>query len=225
MRYLAAMSLLALLLTGCANTQPASDESLYQAVNERRVVVIGDSYTVGSDEGGRGNQGWPTLVWKALDNQDVRVSLKVGAEGGAGYVQRGINGGVFGQKIAESVGVVDDLVVLFGSSNDVDVAPDDLASTVRDDFAKVKQLAPHAKMLVIAPVWPAPDLPPQILRVRDILRDQAAQVGATFVDPIAQRWMVDTPQLIGADGVHPTDDGHKYLAQKITPLIQNAFGS
>ena len=82
MRYLAAMSLLALLLTGCANTQPASDESLYQAVNERRVVVIGDSYTVGSDEGGRGNQGWPTLVWKALDNQDVRVSLKIGAEGG-----------------------------------------------------------------------------------------------------------------------------------------------
>jgi hypothetical protein len=29
---------------------------------------------------------------------------------------------------------------------------------------------------------------------------------------------------IGGDGVHPTD-GHKYLAQKITPLIQNASGS
>jgi lysophospholipase L1-like esterase len=132
---------------------------------------------------------------------------------------------VFGQKIDESVGVADDLVVLFGSANDVDVPPERLAAAVRDDFAKVKQLAPHAKMLVIAPVWSAPESPPQILRMRDILRDHAAQVGAMFVEPIAQRWIVDTPQLIRADGIHPTNDGHKYLAQKITPLIQNAFGS
>jgi lysophospholipase L1-like esterase len=225
MRYLASVSLLVLLLVGCLNTQPARNESLSPPVNERRVVVIGDSYTVGSDEGGRGDRGWPTLVWKAVDKQNVRLSLKVHGEGGAGYVQRGIHGGVFGQKIVESVGIADDLVVLFGSGNDVDVPPDDLVSTVRDDFAKVKQLAPRAKMLVIAPVWPAPNLTPRNLRVHDILRDHAAQVGATFVDPIAQRWIVDTPQLIGGDGVHPTDDGHKYLAQKISPLIYNASGS
>jgi lysophospholipase L1-like esterase len=120
MRYLVAMSLLALLLVGCVNTRPARNESMYQPVIERRVVVIGDSYTIGSDEGGRGNHGWPTLMWKALDNQNVRVSLKVDGDGGAGYVQRGIHGGVFGQKIGESVGIADDLVVLFGSGNATD---------------------------------------------------------------------------------------------------------
>ena len=54
---------------------------------------------------------------------------------------------------------------------------------------------------------------------RDILRDQARQVGATFVDPIAERWFFDNPELIGADGIHPTDAGHAYMADKIAPLI------
>ncbi|MGA7055683.1 MAG: SGNH/GDSL hydrolase family protein, partial [Mycobacterium sp.] len=41
-----------------------------------------------------------------------------------------------------------------------------------------------------------------------------------FVDPIGDRWFVDRPDLIGADGVHPTDAGHAYLAAKIAPLIR-----
>ena len=43
--------------------------------------------------------------------------------------------------------------------------------------------------------------------------------GATFVDPIADRWFVGRPDLIGADGVHPNDAGHAYIADKIAPLI------
>jgi lysophospholipase L1-like esterase len=58
-----------------------------------------------------------------------------------------------------------------------------------------------------------------MLQIRDILRMQAGFAGATFIDPIAERWFVDSPALIGADGVHPTDAGHAYLAGRIAPLI------
>ena len=51
------------------------------------------------------------------------------------------------------------------------------------------------------------------------LRDQAAAVGAVFVDPIAQGWFVGRPDLIGDDGVHPTDAAHAYMAARIAPLI------
>ncbi|MDT4998170.1 MAG: hypothetical protein QOK12_275, partial [Mycobacterium sp.] len=44
-------------------------------------------------------------------------------------------------------------------------------------------------------------------------------IGATWIDPIAERWFVGRPDLIGADGVHPTDAGHAYMAGKIAPLI------
>ena len=31
--------------------------------------------------------------------------------------------------------------------------------------------------------------------------------------------IVGSPELIGPDGVHPTDAGHAYMANKIAPLI------
>ena len=40
-----------------------------------------------------------------------------------------------------------------------------------------------------------------------------------FVDPIAEGWFVGRPDLIGADGIHPTDAGHAYMAARIAPLI------
>jgi lysophospholipase L1-like esterase len=40
-----------------------------------------------------------------------------------------------------------------------------------------------------------------------------------FIDPIAERWFVGRPDLIAQDGVHPTDAGHAYMADKIAPLI------
>ena len=60
-----------------------------------------------------------------------------------------------------------------------------------------------------------------MLKIRDSLRDQAAQIGAAFIDPIADGWFVGRPDLIGQDGVHPNDAGHAYMADKIAPLILN----
>jgi len=58
-----------------------------------------------------------------------------------------------------------------------------------------------------------------VLALRDSLHDQARAMGAVFVDPLAEGWFVGRPDLIGPDGVHPTDAGHAYLAEKIAPLI------
>ena len=47
----------------------------------------------------------------------------------------------------------------------------------------------------------------------------AAAVNASFVDPIAERWFIDQPNLLGGPRAAPTDAGHAYLAAKIAPLI------
>jgi lysophospholipase L1-like esterase len=72
---------------------------------------------------------------------------------------------------------------------------------------------------VIGPPWPTADVPDAVLQVRDVLYGQARAAGATWIDPIAERWFVGRPDLIGHDGVHPNDAGHAYLADKIAPLI------
>lgn len=187
------------------------------AVN--RIAVIGDSYTTGSDQGGTGTAGWPTQVWRALSDHGIAVTPTVAAEGGAGYCTRGNQGNVFEDLTVRAVKPSDVLVVFFGSRNDKDVDPTRLSITMYGTFKLARQIARSAKFLVIGPPWPTADPPPNIRRIRDVLGYQAELAGATFVDPIAARWFVGRPELIGADGVHPTDAGHTYMAEKLAPLI------
>ncbi|TVS83123.1 Rv0518 family GDSL lipase [Mycobacterium helveticum] len=185
-----------------------------------RVAVIGDSYTTGTDEGGLGPYSWTARVWRTLAVQGVRIAPDVAAEGRAGYVVLGDHGSVFGDLTALAVQPDDALVVFFGSRNDQGADPGMLAARSHDTFELARRLAPAARLLVIGPPWPTADVPEAILQIRDVLNVEARAVGAAFVDPIGDRWFVGRPDLIGPDGVHPTDAGHEYLADKIAPLIR-----
>lgn len=198
---------------------PRTDGTVTLQVRVSRIAVVSDSYTTGSNEGGEGDRGWTTRAWQTLARNGVPVMADVAAEGGAGYATRGNRGNVFEDLAARAVKRDDDLVVFFGSRNDERVEPAILSVMVYGVFQMARRTAPTARFLVIGPAWPTADPPPAILRIRDTLAYQARLAKADFVDPIAERWFVDEPQLIGKDGVHPTDDGHVYMADKIAPLI------
>lgn len=186
-----------------------------------RVAVISDSYTNGTNFGGQGLHGWPTQAWRTLASQGVPVAADVAAEGRAGYVVRGDHGSIFLDLTRRAVRPDDALVVFFGSRNDQGVDLMQLSGMAHDAFMQARTTAPGAKLLVIGPPWPTADVPPAVLQIRDVLGMQAGMVGATFIDPIAERWFVDRPDLIAPDGVHPTDAGHDYLAALIAPRIRN----
>ncbi|MCV7075579.1 Rv0518 family GDSL lipase [Mycobacterium szulgai] len=185
-----------------------------------RVAVIGDSYTTGTDEGGLGPNAWTALAWQTLAARGVRIAADVAAEGRAGYGVPGDHGSVFEDLTARAVKPSDALVVFFGSRNDQGVDPELLAERVHNTFGLARRLAPSATFLVIGPPWPTADVPAWVLQIRDVLGAGARTAGAAFVDPIVDRWFVDRPDLIGPDGVHPTDEGHEYLADKIAPIIR-----
>ena len=191
-----------------ASTAPAS-----------RIAVIGDSYTTGSTEGGVGPSGWAPRVWQMLATQGFNVTPEVSAEGGAGYAIRGNHGSLFGDLTPRAVRPDDALVVFFGSRNDAPADPNVVAANAAVAFAQARRTAPGAKLLVIGPPWTGADVPPAVLRIRDALRAQAVSHGATFYDPLIAGWFFGTPWLIGHDGVHPTDAGHAFLADRIAPLI------
>jgi len=184
-----------------------------------RIAVVGDSYTTGGELGGLGSKGWTTRAWQLLARQGIAVAPDVAAEGGAGYGTRGNHGSVFEDLTADVVKPDDALVVFFGSRNDQGVDPTQLSVLAWGTYQLARRTAPSAKFLVIGPPWPTADPPDAVLRIRDALKYQAGVAGATFIDPIAQGWFVDRPELIGKDGVHPTDAGHAYMAEKIAPLI------
>ncbi|OBF04714.1 MULTISPECIES: Rv0518 family GDSL lipase [unclassified Mycobacterium] len=184
------------------------------------LAVIGDSYTTGTGEGGIGPRSWPARAWDGLAARGERISADVAAEGRAGYGMPGDHGSVFEDLTGRAVQGDDVLVVFFGSRNDETVDPFVVGQRARSTFDLARRLAPSARFLVIGPPWPTADVPLPMLQVRDALFGAAASVGATWVDPIAEHWFVGRPDLIGADGVHPNDAGHQYMADKIAPLIR-----
>jgi lysophospholipase L1-like esterase len=185
-----------------------------------RVAVIGDSYTAGTDEGGRGPQSWTACALRALAAHGVRIGADVAAEGRAGYGVPGDHGSVFEDLTAMAVKPDDVLVVFFGSRNDQGVEPGLLTQRARATFDLARRLAPAARFLVIGPPWPAADVPGSVLQIRDVLNVAARAAGAAFVDPIGGGWFVNRSDLISVDGVHPNDQGHLYLADMIAPLIR-----
>jgi hypothetical protein len=45
-----------------------------------------------------------------------------------------------------------------------------------------------------------------------------------FVDPLAQGWFAGaTAELIDPDQVHPTAEGHRYLADLIGPVVERTL--
>jgi lysophospholipase L1-like esterase len=200
-----------------APVRPYETPSLDFPLNH--VAVIGDSYTSGTNEGGQGLKAWTARAWQTLAHQGVQVAADVSSEGGAGYGVRGNHGSVFEDLTARAVHPDDSLVVFFGSRNDQGVDPRLLAGVAHDTLDLAHHTAPSAKLLVIGPPWPTADVPDSVLQIRDILNAAALAAGAVFIDPIADRWFVGRPDLIGADRVHPNDAGHAYLADKIAPLI------
>lgn len=184
-----------------------------------RIAVVSDSYTTGTDLGGLGTNGWPALAWQILAGQGRPVTADVAAEGRAGYGVRGDHNSTFGDLTARAVRPDDALVVFFGSRNDQPVEALDVAGLARSAFELARRQAPSARLLVIGPPWPTADVPVRVIQIRDALAMMAGASGARFVDPIAEGWFVGTPDLIAVDGIHPTDSGHRYLAERIAGLI------
>jgi GDSL-like Lipase/Acylhydrolase family len=220
---LAAFVISLLLFAGLVHEYPTAERLHEPATRDTpfyRVAVIGDSYTTGTDQGGQGPNTWTARAWRMLAHQDVQVAADIASEGRAGYGVRGDHGSLFVDLTARAVKRDDALVVFFGSRNDQGVDPVFLAEMARDSFDLARRSAPNASLLVVGPPWPTADVPDTVLLIRDILMDRAWTAGATFVDPIADGWFFGRPDLIGADGVHPNDAGHAYMADKIAPLIR-----
>lgn len=210
------------LLAGVLGGQRSSMTPYRLADNDVRVspiAVVGDSYTTGGIEGGLGTNGWTARAEQLLERDGQPIAATVAAEGGAGYGVRGNHGSTFTDLTPRAVHPGDVLVVFFGSRNDDVANPDLLGGQMRDAFTRARDLAPAAKLLVIGPPWPTAAVPGAVLRVRDILAGETWAAHGEFIDPLAERWFVGRPDLIGGDGVHPNDAGHAFLADKIASLI------
>ena len=189
-----------------------------------RVAVIGDSYTGGSKNGGLDGSNWTHQVLPLLNRDNHSVSVTASGNGGSGYVQEGTAGTTFPGEASVVTEPHTRLVVVFGSRNDRRSAPEVLKAAAQQTYANIRAIAPDAKILVVGPAALAQDSAEEFASMRDVLSSAAAESGAAFVDPLAEGWFTgDTASLIGQDDIHPTDEGHQFMADHIGPHIRTSL--
>jgi lysophospholipase L1-like esterase len=178
-------------------------------------VYLGDSFTSGWNGAGLGARGWPRLVGMAQDWQTVNLAVA-----GTGFINPGWTGQPIGSRVAEAIRHHPDVIVLAGGHNDSRWPASATADAADAAIDRLRAGAPDALLVIVAPIWQNGSPPRRCLDLRDRLRRKAASVGAVFIDPLAGGWFSGpSHRLIGPDGLHPTDAGHRYIADRVQAAL------
>lgn len=183
------------------------------------LAVIGDSFSDPS-----------TTSWALILGQQLGAEVVNMARGGAGYV-RPASGWSFASAATAGLPADASVVVVWGGYNDVmgtSCTTLQLEYAARATVAGARRIAPDAALVIVGPQWPDASPDPRILDLRDAVARAAGAYGAdVFADPIAERWFIDRPDVIGYDGLHPHWDANaqEYLAARIGAAVAAAVAA
>ncbi|WP_426995685.1 SGNH/GDSL hydrolase family protein [Pseudarthrobacter sp. N5] len=197
---------------------PATHASHTRSAAPARVVIIGDSLSTGY--GTAREEAWPNLIMMDFQSGDHPLDIVNAAKNGSGYVRAGEDAETFGSQVAAAVTAGTQVVMFFGSENDMGSDKAQLKRAAADAYAAAKVAAPGAVIIVVGPPCYTDAPEPERLQVRDQDKAAALEAGATFVDPIEGRWIVGrADELIGPDGDHPSGPGQRYLKAMMGGLL------
>jgi lysophospholipase L1-like esterase len=177
-----------------------------------RVAFLGDSLTTGGKSGVQGAK-WPAILagqhgWTThLAARDGTGFLSTGQEDKHGFSSR----------VGDVVASAPDIVIVAGGMNDVSFTESNETMAASTVLRSLHQQLLKAKIVMIGPLWTQQHTDPRIDGIRAALQTAASDTGVMWVDTTG--WFDGRPNLIASDGVHPTDEGHRYLAGKIDAAL------
>ena len=179
------------------------------------VLVFGDSWTYGSAATD------PTLGYAYVLGRTLGWNTVVDGVRGSGYLKPGLDGGSFGERIAQlDPSLHPDLVIVEGSINDRRLYPTGYREAVAAAWGDLAAAYPHAQFVILGPAPQVLPVEKATSRIDADLARMAAARGWWYISPLAEEWITDAnygtvidTSEIGRD--HPTTEGHAYLAQRL----------
>lgn len=178
----------------------------------KTAVFIGDSLVQGTSGGQwvgpvAKNLGWDPIN---LGRGGTGYSTSAGAAGcGLDYCP------TFPEMATAAINRAPEVVVISGGQND---GTKDVSQGAESLFSQLRQGLPHARIIVISPLWRASAMPDSLKRISSQVKQAAKANGVEYVDvgnPLQGR-----PDLITSDGTHPTAAGYKVLVNAITKALK-----
>ena len=184
------------------------------------VLVFGDSWTYGSAATD------PTLGYAYVLGETEGWTTVVDGVRGSGYLKPGIDGGSYGERIAQLDPALDpDLVIVEGSINDRRLHPTGYRDAVTAAWDALAALYPEASFVIMGPAPQVLPVQKATARIDADLAELAAARGWWYVSPIGDDWItpanyasvIDSSD-IGRD--HPSTGGHAYLAARLSEALE-----
>ncbi|MEV5568916.1 SGNH/GDSL hydrolase family protein [Spirillospora sp. NPDC052269] len=221
-----------LVLTGCASRAHESAKAKAPKTADRVassapvVMFLGDSYTVGE----KGAQ--PETTYAAATARLLGWQVIAGGRSGTGFVNPGSKHSTFAKLFEDQLGwrPAPALLIVSGGHNDAKFPAASAAGAARTLLLTVKARWPRTRIVLIGPLWGSDHPSVGALAVRDGLRTVAGELKIPFIDPLAEKWITgdrnlgtgNAPRFIKPDRVHPTPDGHRYLATRLADDLGKA---
>lgn len=218
--------ILAAIISGCGNEQKKDAEDGKLAVRpaeaapvgtetpakQQNILFFGTSLTAGY--GVDNNEAYPALIQKKIDSLDLPYKV--------------INGGLSGETSAAGKNRIDWLLkqpisifVLELGANDGlrGLSLTETKANLQAVIDKVKKKYPQAKMVMLGMQMP-PNLGAKYTSdFRAIFSDLASKNSMVYV-PFLLEGVGGVSKLNQQDGIHPTAEGHKILAQNVWSKLQ-----
>lgn len=187
-------------------------------------VFVGDSYTAGAGSTDPMLR-FSTRVATAEGWDEVNLGV-----GGVGYVVIGTQDPTVAQAacgldycpsysevIDQVVEAQPDIVVVSGGRNNTGSDIATIRTSVEDFYSQIREAVPDAVIYVTSPVWDDDPAPEVMGEIASAVEGSAKGVGAIYLD-IGEP-LLGHPELVVADGIHPTDDGHAALAEAVIAAL------
>lgn len=148
-----------------------------------------------------------------------RESTLWSAQGGTGYLMAGEATQPIPARAASAVEAQPDVAIVAAGINDVGrFQADAIRVAAAETFSTIRATSPCTRIVVVGPFWPITRaVSPELDATRDAIYAAAEGAGVTdWIDP--QSWMAEVE--IGTDNVHPTDAGHRLLADRISEALR-----
>ena len=198
-----------------------------------RYAVVGDSYSIG--EGASENESWPALLARHLTKSNRPVEL-VSNPSRTGWTTKD----AIENELPAFRSARPDFATLMIGVNDwvQDVGPDAFRERFTHLIDEMQKVLPNEKRLVVVniPDFSVTPNGPLYARGRDIsaglagfnkiIAEEAKHRGLVVVDifPISQQ-MRDRPELVAADGLHPSARAYAEWEALIFPAARHVIGS
>lgn len=206
------------IVAGAAEASEQARAASEQATGPTVAVFIGDSYTVGQRTELEG-VGFTEMLAELRGWDAVNLAIS-----GTGYAAshelswcepRGCP--AYAGVLADAIAADPDIVLVSGGRNDLWLERATVVQAVEDFYTELRSTFPSQRLIVTSPLWDSSTTPDDFLTLRSTVERAAERVGAEYID--LGELFAGQPELITADGIHPTEAGLELIATSIDALL------